>query len=212
MLLSESTKRTESLIVFGAGGHGRVVADAALLGGRWADIAATDGNTAACRGELLPGIPLIEEKAARKLTAVIHIAIGNNIARQKIAASWDDQRLASVVHPSAAVSRFSAIGSGCFVAAGAIVGPAADVGRGVIVNHGAVVEHDVAIAAFSHISENATLGGHVRVGQRVLIGPGVVVLPSLRIGDDVIVNPGSVVSGHLLEPGIYGGNPARKIQ
>ncbi len=211
MLLPESTKRAESLIVFGAGGHGRVVADAALLEG-WTDIAATDGNTAACQGELLPGIPLIQEQSARKLAAVIHIAIGNNIARQKIAESWSNQHLASVVHPLAAVSRFSAIGFGCFVAAGAVVGPAARLGRCVIINHGAVVEHDVAIADFSHISENATVGGHVRVGQRALIGPGVVVLPSLMIGEDVTVNPGSVVSGNLLEPGIYSGNPARKIQ
>ena len=212
MLLPKVTKKMESLIVFGAGGHGRVVADAAFLEGCWTNIVVTDGNASTCQGELLPGFPLIQEQSARKLVAVIHIAIGNNIARQKIAATWNSQHLVSVVHPLAAVSRFSAIGFGCFVAAAAVVGPAANLGRCVIINHGAVVEHDVAIADFSHISENAILGGHVKVGQRALIGPGVVVLPSLTIGEDVTVNPGAVVSGNLLQPGIYSGNPARKIQ
>ena len=199
------------LIVFGAGGHGRVVAEAAMLDNHWHSIQASDRNLPGGLSELLPGINLLEVDAVLALNPAIHIAIGNNQARGKEAAAWGHERLASVVHPAACVSRFSSIASGCFVAASAVVGPMAIVGMGVIVNHGAVIDHDVEVGAFSHIAPNASLGGHAKVGQRVLIGSGAVVLPSVVIGNDVTVGAGSVVSADLLEPGTYIGIPARKI-
>lgn len=200
-----------SLIVFGAGGHGRVVAEAAMLENHWHSIHASDRSLPSSQSELLPGVNLLDADAVLALDPAIHIAIGSNQAREKEAMTWGYERLASVVHPAASVSRFSSIASGCFVAANAVVGPMAVVGMGVIVNHGAVIDHDVEIGAFSHIGPNACLGGHVSLGQRVLIGSGAVVLPSITIGDDVIVGAGSVVNANLREPGTYAGIPARKI-
>ncbi|MFC6284423.1 MULTISPECIES: NeuD/PglB/VioB family sugar acetyltransferase [Polaromonas] len=200
------------LLLFGAGGHGRVVADAALLGGRWARIVASDRNPAVCHGELLPGIQLLDAQIAKSLEQVMHIAIGGNLAREREAGLWGDKRLVSIIHPLALVSQFSHISDGCFVAGGAVIGPGASIGIGSIVNHGSVVDHDVKVGAFSHIAPNATLGGDVKVGRRVLVGAGAVVLPSMAIADDVTVGAGAVVTTHLPEPGTYTGVPARKIQ
>lgn len=207
-----SSRSTASLMVFGAGGHGRVVADAALLENRWATIFASDRNPSSCQGELLPGIALLGVDTVLRSDMSVHISIGSSLARQKEAELWGHEHLASVIHPAAVVSRFSRIAAGCFVAAGAVVGPAATIGTCVIINHGAVIDHDVEIGAFSHIAPNAVLGGHAKAGQRVLIGAGAVVLPLMVIGDDVTVGAGAVVNGHLLEPGVYAGIPARKIQ
>eukprot|EP01031_Cornospumella_fuschlensis_P021813 gene21813-26742_t len=131
------------LMIFGAGGHGRVVADSALLMGGWTEVFASDRDPASCKGELLagvslrpvPDVPMPENMA-------MHVAIGNNFARQQEAEFWGHDRLASVVHPAAVISSFSKVGAGCFVAAGAVIGPAASLGAGVIVNHGAVIDHD----------------------------------------------------------------------
>ena len=199
------------LIVFGAGGHGRVVAEAAMLENYWPSIHASDRRLPSGQNELLPGISLLEANAVLALDPAIHIAIGNNLARAKEAGALGHQRLATVIHPAAIVSQFSSVASGCFVAASAVIGPMATVGMGVIVNHGAVIDHDVEVGAFSHIAPNASLGGHVKVGQRVLIGSGAVVLPSVVIGNDVTVGAGSVVIANILEPGSYVGIPARKI-
>ncbi len=199
------------LLVFGAGGHGRVVAEAAMLEKHWHSIHASTRSLPAGQSELLPGINLLDVDAALALDPAVHIAIGNNQAREKEAQAWGHERLASVVHPAANVSQFSIIATGCFVAASAVVGPMAIIGMGVIVNHGAVIDHDVEVGAFSHIAPNASLGGHAKLGQRVLIGSGAVVLPSVVIGDDVIVGAGSVVNTNLQEPGTYAGMPARKI-
>ena len=200
-----------TLLIFGAGGHGRVLCDAALLGRRWIRIVVSDRKLSLNQTEFLPGIELLTAEEASELNTLVHIAIGNNQARQTEANFWGHARLASVLHPAAVVSAFGSLAPGCFVAANAVIGPMARVGMGVIVNHGAVVDHDVEVGAFSHIAPTATLGGHVKTGQRVLIGSGAVVLPSVVIGNDVIVGAGSVVHEHLMEPGTYAGIPARKI-
>lgn len=211
MSFPTSTGAVSTLLIFGAGGHGRVLVDAALLAQKWQRIVVSDRKLPESRSELLPGINLLAVDAALALDPSVHIAIGNNHFRQKEASAWGHQRLVSVVHPAAVVSPFSVVGVGCFIAAGAVVGPAAQVGVGVIINHGAVVDHDVEVGAFSHIAPNVSLGGHVKLGERVLVGSGTVVLPSMVIGDDITVGAGSVVNTNLLEPGTYAGLPARKI-
>lgn len=200
-----------TLLIFGAGGHGRVLVDAALLAHQWKRIVVSDRKLPEHQSKILPSIDLLTADAALALDPSVHIAIGNNQFRQKEAGAWGYERLVSVIHPSAVVSVFSSIASGSFVAAGAVVGPSAQIGMGVIVNHCAVVDHDVVVGAFSHIAPNASLGGHVKLGQRVLIGSGAVVLPSILIGDDVTIGAGSVVNVNLLASGTYAGIPARKI-
>ena len=109
-----------SLLLFGAGGHARVVADAALLCEGRGRIFGSDRDPLRCRGELVPGVDLllVGDAMLRDLSAV-HIAIGSNAAREKEAGAWGHERLATVMHPAAMVSPLAAIGRGCFVAAGA---------------------------------------------------------------------------------------------
>ena len=202
----------DQLLVFGAGGHGRVVADAALLAGVWKTITASDRDAELCLGELLPGIALLDANAASLLAGRVHIAIGSNVARQAEAIFWGLSRLVSVVHPAAQISKFSHLSDGCFVAATAVVAPGSRLAEGVIVNHGAVVDHDVEVGAFSHIAPNGTLGGRSRIGQRVFVGAGAVILPAVHLADDVMVGAGSVVLADLLNAGTYAGSPARKIR
>lgn len=210
---------TAELLLIGAGGHARVVADAAALSQTWLSISATDRNPQRCSGELLPGVTLRGLAAALAAADAIdgacrlHIAIGDNAARQRetlaCCAAHPHIPLTAVVHPRACVSSHADVALGCFVAAFALVGPGAQLGEGVIVNHGAVVDHDVQVGAFSHIAPNATLGGGARIGQRVLVGAGAVVLPGICLGDDVVLGAGAVAAADLPAPGTYTGLPAR---
>ncbi|HSV35307.1 MAG TPA: acetyltransferase [Ramlibacter sp.] len=199
------------LLILGAGGHGRVVADAALRAGAWDAVAATDRNASRCQGELLPGVALLDPAPSLAAAAHVHIAIGSARSREQEAAQVTGS-LATVVHPQASLSRAARVGEGCFIAAQAIVGPCAVLGRCVIVNHGAVVDHDVTVGDFSHIAPLAALGGAVKIGQRVLIGSGASVLPGVSIGDDVIVGAGAVVNVDLRDAGTYVGVPARRVK
>ncbi len=201
-----------TLLIFGAGGHGRVVADAALCSGQWQTVAASDRDRARCQGQLIAGVNLIASDQALVSAQCIHVAIGNAAAREKESASLPADKLATVIHPRASVSAQASVAAGCFIAAQAVVAPMARLGRAVIVNHGAVVDHDVIVGDFSHIAPLAALGGAVRIGQRVLIGSGASVLPGIRIGDDVTVGAGSVVCSDLPDAGVYAGVPARRLK
>jgi sugar O-acyltransferase (sialic acid O-acetyltransferase NeuD family) len=199
------------LLILGAGGHGRVVADAALRTQRWGEVRATARGLERS-GELLPGVPLQAFEAALAQARAVHVAIGDAAARRLESEAAGLERLATVIHPEASVSVHAQVGDGCFVAARAVVGPLARLGRGVIVNHGAVVDHDNGVGDFSHVAPNATLGGSVQVGEGVLVGAGATVLPGLRVCAHAVIGAGAVVTQDISEPGVYAGVPARRIR
>jgi sugar O-acyltransferase (sialic acid O-acetyltransferase NeuD family) len=201
-----------TLLILGAGGHGRVVADAAASSGAWKRVIGSDREPARCSGALIPGVDVLALDHALALASFVHIAIGEAEARRREAAAVAPLELATVVHAKASVSSYAAVAEGCFVAAQAVVAAGASLGRAVIVNHGAVVDHDVRVGDFSHIAPLAALGGGVQIGSGVLIGSGASVLPGMRIGDGIVVGAGAVVGEDLSEPGVYAGVPARKLK
>lgn len=200
-----------TLLILGAGGHGRVVADAALCAGEWQRMVATDRDPARCVGALIEGVQCMALPDALAAPFAIHIAIGHARHREREAAALGTRPLVTVIHPRGAVSPRARVGAGSFVAAQAVVAPGATLGRCAIVNHGAVVDHDVTLGDYVHVAPQAALGGGVSTGHRVLIGSGAVVLPGVRLGDDVIIGAGAVVRSDLLEPGTYAGVPARRL-
>lgn len=200
-----------TLLIFGAGGHGRVVADAALGAGGWSRVIATDRDPQRCRGELLPGVALLSVDAAMAQADAVHVAIGDAASRRKEADAIAGKPLATVIHPRASVSSHAAIDGGCFIAAQSVVAAGARLGRAVIVNHGAVVDHDVQVGDFCHVAPLAALGGGAHVGANVLVGSGATVLPNTRVASDVTIGAGAAVCGHLAEAGRYGGVPARRL-
>ncbi|HEY0824810.1 MAG TPA: NeuD/PglB/VioB family sugar acetyltransferase [Ramlibacter sp.] len=201
---------SQPLLILGAGGHGRVVADAALAQG-WERVLVSDRDPARSGQQLLPGMEVLPLEQALARAAVVHVAIGSAGAREREAKALG-LPLATVVHPRASMSRHAEIGAGCFVAAQAVVAPGARLGVAVIVNHGAVVDHDVEVGDFTHVAPLVALGGAVRIGSRVLLGSGCKVLPGVRVGDDVVVGAGAVVRGNLEGPGVYAGVPARRVR
>jgi sugar O-acyltransferase (sialic acid O-acetyltransferase NeuD family) len=202
---------TSTLLIFGAGGHGRVVADAALAQAAWQDLRVTDRDAARHGTDLLPGLRIapVEESLAR--SSAVHIAIGSAAARAR-EASAAGLPLATVQHPRAMVSPHAEVGVGCFLAAQCVVAPGARLGVSVIVNHGAIVDHDVQVGDFTHIAPLVALGGNARIGRRVLVGAGAQVLPGVRIADDVVIGAGAVVRGDVEAAGVYAGVPARRVR
>lgn len=201
-----------TLVIVGAGGHGRVVADAALATKRWDRVVGTDRNPARCVGELLPGVALMPFEQALQLPAAeVHVAIGSAEAREREARPLQ-ARLATVIHPGASVSASATLAPGCFVAAQAVVAPGARAGLCVIVNHGAVLDHDVQVGDYSHVAPLAALGGEAVIGAGVLVGTGAVVLPQRRVAAHSVLGAGAVVRADITEPGVYAGVPAQRVR
>lgn len=201
-----------TLLIFGAGGHGRVVADAAVRQGEWQTVAASDRDPARCEVDLLPGVRMSLPDAALADAQSVHIGIGNNVSRRLEAEKVGVHKLATVIHPQSSVSAHTAIGAGSFIAAQAVAAPTAQLGRCVILNHCAIADHDVVIGDYCHIAPGAVLGGKVRIGAGTLVGAGATVLPGVSICGDAVIGAGAVVCKDVIEPGTYAGVPAGRIR
>ncbi len=115
---------------------------------------------------------------------------------------------ASVVHPTAIVSRRASIAPGAFVSAGAIVAANTRVGAHVVLNRGANVAHDVHLGAFATVGPGAILAGGVEVGARAWIGVGAVVRDHIAIGEGAVVAAGAVVVKPVAPHTLVAGSPA----
>lgn len=184
------------LLILGAGGHGRVVADIAQTLG-WTDIAFLDD--AADLPPPLPDCPVLgpldRHLSLRTEFDAAIIALGNNALRQTwlrtlIEAGWT---VPALVHPAATVSRHGVLEAGVTVCPGAVVGVLARIGQAAIVNTGASVDHDCVVGAAVHISPGAHIGGGTTIGDRSWIGIGAAICHGLTIGADTVVGAGAAV-------------------
>jgi len=121
------------------------------------------------------------------------------------------KRLATVISSHALVSKYSSVGAGTIVMHGAKINAAARVGDNCIINTNANVEHDCMIGDHVHVSTNAVLNGECNVGNGSFVGSNSVLVNGITIGEAVIIGAGAVVNRSLNTPGIYAGNPCRKI-
>ena len=195
---------SDRLIIFGAGGHGRVVADCARLMERWADIFVFDDGLGA-------GYSFDDLLSADAGTCSAFVAIGRNAVREGLQTRLQDRgfTLPIIRHPSAIVAGDAAIGAGTLLAAGSIVNPGAVVGQGCIINTAASIDHDCRLADFVHVAPGARLAGTVVVGARSWIGLAAAVIENLSLGADVTVAAGAVVIDNVEDRRTMMGVPAK---
>ena len=198
------------LVIIGAGGHGKVIADIALKIG-YTDIVFVDDNAVGyCMDYPIIGKSENIELQNDGATDFV-IAVGNNKIRRQIAEQHDINWV-TLVHPSAQIGVNVTIGAGTVVMAGAVINPCATIGEHCIINTCAVVEHDNAIENYVHISPKAALGGTVCVGEGTHIGIGATVKNNLNICGNCTIGAGAVVVKDITESAIYLGVPAKKYQ
>lgn len=186
------------LLIIGAGGHGRSVAEAALLGQDYALTAFLDDAAKPPQHHLwgcsVWGTTATLANCRGRIDAVI-VAIGNNALREALHQQVKAQglALAMVVHPAAMVSPTAAIGEGTAIMAGAIVGTGAQLGEGVIVNCGAVVDHDCMVESFGHLGVNAGMAGGSVLGRSAWMPVGSALAYGVRVPAGRVLRAGEVV-------------------
>ena len=191
------------LIIIGAGGHGKVIADNALKNG-YTDICFVDDcATGECMGFPIVGQSADISRLNDGKTDFI-IGIGNNAVRKKIAETYDVNWV-TLIHPSAYIATCVSVGKGTVVMAGAVINACATVGEHCIVNTHEVIEHDNVIEDYVHISPNAALGGTVRIGECSWVGLGASVINNVDICTDVIVGAGALVLRSIERKGTFFG-------
>lgn len=185
------------LLVVGAGGHGRSVAEAAKLSGQFTVLGFLDDSLPA--GETVLGMPvlgpvarMVDHRADAQLAMV---AIGNNSVREKLMHQLAEAGFewATVVHPRAIVSPSAALGAGSAVMAGAIVGTEARLGVGAIVNCGAVVDHHATVKDYGHLGVNASMAGGTVLGRGAWMQAGSALGYGVKVPTKVTLAPGEAV-------------------
>lgn len=203
------------LVIIGAGGHGKVGADIALLRG-FKDICFVDDDVSMLGTRVL-GFPVIGGLDSADLhsdTDDVFVAVGDALVRKRFFSVLALRGIIPVTlcHPSACIGTDARIGAGTLLAASAIVNPGTNVGKGCIVNTGATVDHDCSIGDFCHISVGAHVAGTVTVGEGTWIGAGAVVSNNVNIVSGCMIGAGAVVVNDIAIAGTYVGVPARLIK
>lgn len=202
----------KKVIIIGASGHGKVIADIVSCSGNEVVGFLDDANDVQNTKVLdFPVLGKLEDYK-KYLDCEFVIAIGNPYIRKEIAEKID-VNWHTAIHPTAVISKFeTSIGKGSVVMANAVINPSAKIGEHCIINTGAVVEHDNVLEDFVHISPNATLAGVVKVGKSTHIGVGASVKQVINIAADCQIGAGAVIVRDITESGTYVGVPARKIK
>jgi len=207
-------KNKSKLLIIGARGHGRVVADIAIKMDRWKQILFLDDdkNMNYSMGKEVIG------KSGDFLKYIneydIFVAIGNNKTREKIQSQLETAaaNIPTLIHPRAIIGEEVEVGIGSVVMAGAVINSGSIIYKGCIVNTGSTVDHDSIIEDYVHISPGAHLAGTVRVGKHTWIGIGATVSNNVKITGGCIIGAGAVVIRNISEEGTYVGVPARRIE
>lgn len=207
------------VILVGAGGHALVLLDALALS-HTAVLGLVDTDPALAGRQvlgfaILGGDEVLRGYAPGTVRLVNAIgSVGSMKLRRLVYGSLRGagHSFASVLHPSATVSRHAVVAFGIQVMAGAVVQACASIGENTIVNTGATVDHDCRIGAHVHLAPGVTLSGNVQVGDETHVGPGATVIQGVRIGTRCNVAAGAVVLSDVADGTTVAGVPARETR
>lgn len=206
---------SKNLIIVGAGGHGRVIREAAVLSGwnvsGFIDDTKPLGYEIDCTPIIGNFYSLSEFISKPNLSFIV--ALGSQIHRRRIAEGLlaTCNVLATVTHPSASVSVGASVGVGTAVLGGSIINVGTTIGRFCIVNTGATIDHDNHLEDGVQIAPGANLAGNVKCERDVFVGTGAIIIPNKTVHANSIVGAGAVVISDVPANCTVVGNPAHIV-
>ncbi len=197
------------LIIIGASGHGKVVADVARLNG-YTDIVFLDDNSEikTCAGSSVLGSTSMVDA----LEGDVFVAVGNAEVRKSLMEKYSERVFPVLIHPNAVVADTVTIGDGTVIMAGVVINAETTIGRGCIINTSSSVDHDCKISDYVHVSVGAHIAGTVTVGLETWVGAGAIISNNVTVCDNCLIGVGAVVIRDLEVRGTYVGVPSKRIK
>lgn len=198
-----------SLVLYGAGGHAKVIYDIILSNNLLLEYLLDDYPPSSFFHHLEVFKPKDELLNNKKVI----VAVGDANARERIVAKIADKcSFETLVHHSSFVSRFSELGEGTVVMPQACINAEVNIGKHCIINTACVIEHECIIEDFVHLSPSVTLAGNITIKKRAQIGIGARIIPGVTIGEDAIIGAGTVVIRDVPDGATVVGNPGKIIK
>ena len=203
----------ERLLIIGAGGHGKVVADIALKMNQWDEICFLDDDKT--KREVM-GLKVIDSSSNVKSyldDSDFFVAIGDNSTRKKVIEELlvEGIQLPTLLHPNAVIGQDVKIGQGTVIMAGVVINCCTEIGEGCIINTSSSIDHDNMIRDYVHISPGSNLAGSVKIGKETWVGTGSTVINNIEIYKKSIIGAGSLVIRDVKQEGTYIGTPLKKM-
>lgn len=200
----------KKLVIIGAGGHGKVIANIAKLNG-YKDIVFLDDNSEKKECGLYPIVGTTKDIEKYSNDQFI-VGIGNNKVRRKLTSFLLEKQydVTTLIHPSAVIDETVQIGQGTVIMANAVINADTTIGQGCIINTASSVDHDCCIQDYVHICPGVHVAGTVHIGDNTWVGIGSSVINNIHIVNDCMIGAGCVVVKDLLESRTYIGIPARR--
>ena len=208
----------KNVVIIGAGGHAKVIADIIIKNGDNV-YGFLDDNIE--KGTIIikeKNIKIIGDLNLRLSLPITHpelkyiVAIGNNNRRKEVTENMINNVFYTAIHPTAIIGMDVNIGEGTAIMAGTCINSNTSIGNHCIINTGAIVEHDNIIEDYVHISPNATLCGFVKIGKYVQVGAGAMIRNCVSVIHNCLIGMGATVIKDISEEGTYVGVPASKIR
>lgn len=204
----------KKIVIFGAGGHGKVILDILLECG--CPVLGFLDEDQKKIGQKVSGFKILGDWSflKNKKNVAIALGIGNNKIRQKLFIKAKKLRypVVNAIHPTASISRDTKLEMGIVVMAQAVINPGAIIEEGVVINTGATVDHDCHLHKFCHIWPGAHLAGTVEVGAFSYIGTGSSIIQNIQIGKYAIIGAGATVIENIPDNVTAVGVPAKIIK
>jgi len=209
----ENFMREDTLIIIGASGHGKVVADIAIKMDKWNHIKFLDDNEKLKYVMNIEVIGKVKDAVFFKETASFFVGIGNNEFRHNIQEKLlkGGYKLTTLIHPHSSVGLGVKIGIGTCIMSGAVINCDTKIERGCIINTNVSIDHDNILKSYVHVSPGVVTAGNVTVGNVSWLGVGSKVINNINICGKCKIGAGTTIINDINEAGTYVGTPARRI-
>ena len=196
------------IFLYGASGHGKVIADI-ISNQKGVEMVFIDDSP---KYEEILNVPVLNRNTVQlSLDSHLIVSIGNNWIRKEIVNRLQVS-YATVIHHTAVISSYSSLNEGTVVMAGVLVNPNAKIGKHCILNTGAIIEHDCKISDFVHISPGVSLAGNVSIGEGTHVGIGSTIIQNVTVGKWATIGAGAVILKDVPDYAVVVGNPGKVIK
>lgn len=202
-----------SVCILGAGGHTRSLLNLLFDTDKYAILGIFDDSFDYKSNEIINDVKVLGKLSDMPQDCFIVLSYGDNYKRKNLFAQFAGRVLKdNLIHRSALIENYSSFGKANQIMANTVINTNTIIGDNNIINTGSIIEHEAEIGNHNHISVGSILCGRIIVGNECFIGAGTVIIDKLKICDHVTIGANSVVVKDIVEPGVYIGNPARKIK